>query len=187
MDVRMDSQVVFIYGLYDPRDGSLRYIGCSYDLTKRLKEHIKKPLRCVAEWFADLKLNGLKPTIAAIEEVEGYSLARRRENELIHEHARLIGNHLLNAYGRIDYWAEREKRNRARQSRRDEIVERRRMRESLRRINCPRQRQFQRIIEHDGLRLNISQWARRLGISRQAVHQRLSKHPVEIALRGITG
>lgn len=32
----MDMQRCFIYGLYDPRSGSLRYVGFSYDVEKRL-------------------------------------------------------------------------------------------------------------------------------------------------------
>lgn len=40
-----------------------------------------------------------------------------------------------------------------------------------------------RWIEHDGLRLTASEWARRLGIRLPTLLESLSKHPIDIALR----
>lgn len=39
-----------------------------------------------------------------------------------------------------------------------------------------------RWIEHDGLRLTLTQWARRLGIGVPALIEALEKHPLDVAL-----
>lgn len=40
-----------------------------------------------------------------------------------------------------------------------------------------------RWITHDGMTLNVTQWAKRIGISKATLLEALKKHPVEIALR----
>lgn len=40
-----------------------------------------------------------------------------------------------------------------------------------------------RWIEHNGLRMNVVQWARHLGISKSTLLEALNKHPIEVALR----
>lgn len=40
-----------------------------------------------------------------------------------------------------------------------------------------------RWIEFDGKRMNVSQWAKHLGLSKATLYESLEKHPVEIALR----
>jgi hypothetical protein len=44
-------------------------------------------------------------------------------------------------------------------------------------------RRSTRWIEHDGMRLSVSEWARRLGVNRATLIEALNKYPVDIALR----
>lgn len=44
-------------------------------------------------------------------------------------------------------------------------------------------RRSTRWIEHDGMRLTVSGWARKLGIHRATLLESLAKHPIDIALR----
>ncbi len=96
----MDTRLFYVYGLYDPRDGALRYIGLSCNLKMRLRYHVNQPLRCISDWIADLKANGQRPLIEPIEDAQEYFPARRRERVLIRENARIHGATLLNANGR---------------------------------------------------------------------------------------
>ena len=43
-----------------------------------------------------------------------------------------------------------------------------------------------RWIEFAGIRMNVAQWARHLGVSKSTLYEALEKHPVEIALRSRT-
>lgn len=48
-------KLTFVYGLVDPRDGTVRYIGVSAFPELRLKYHIKKPVNGnVQDWFWEL-------------------------------------------------------------------------------------------------------------------------------------
>lgn len=44
-------------------------------------------------------------------------------------------------------------------------------------------RRSTRWIEHDGTRLSVSEWAKRLGINTATLIQSLNKHPIDVALR----
>ena len=63
---------VDIYGLYDPRDGELRYVGKANDAKKRLVSHIrdsrhrKTPVYC---WIRKLQSMNLAPEMRVIEAV----------------------------------------------------------------------------------------------------------------------
>lgn len=66
------NDTTFIYGLFDPRDCRLRYIGKSDNPQKRLKDHIKSSkqknnLR-VYNWIRSLLSEGLEPSIEILEE-----------------------------------------------------------------------------------------------------------------------
>lgn len=69
------NDTTFIYGLFDPRDCRLRYIGKSNNPQKRLKQHIKeandkkKRNRYVANWIRQLLSENLEPSIEILEEV----------------------------------------------------------------------------------------------------------------------
>jgi group I intron endonuclease len=61
---------VFIYALYDPRDGTLRYVGKSKNLARRMKNHRnEKGERRKNRWFRLLISLGLEPKIAVLEQV----------------------------------------------------------------------------------------------------------------------
>lgn len=68
-------KTTFIYGLFDPRNYSLRYIGKSDNPDLRLKQHIKeskcskKHERYVCNWIRQLLSEGLEPSIEILEEV----------------------------------------------------------------------------------------------------------------------
>ena len=83
-----------IYGLYDPRDDSLRYIGKSKNSAQRFKGHLSdfKRTTPVYLWIHQLRALGLKPYFLVLEEAEDWIEAERR---LIKE-ARARGEKLLN-------------------------------------------------------------------------------------------
>lgn len=58
----------YIYGLIDPRDSCLRYIGKSDNPKRRLKEHKIGKCRCHrTNWTSKLKALGLEPKISIID------------------------------------------------------------------------------------------------------------------------
>lgn len=58
-----------VYGLTDPRNGEIRYVGQTVQtLPKRLHGHLGKPMSTVGPWIAELKADGLKPLIVALRE-----------------------------------------------------------------------------------------------------------------------
>lgn len=69
------NDTTFIYGLFDPRDCRLRYIGKSDNPQKRLKNHIKSVKqrqyknRYVYHWIQRLLDEGLEPSVEILEEV----------------------------------------------------------------------------------------------------------------------
>lgn len=59
---------VYIYGLKDPRDGLIYYIGKTINLRERFKNHIGGD--CNAKktaWIQDLAINGLEPEMVILE------------------------------------------------------------------------------------------------------------------------
>ena len=61
---------VYIYGLRDPRNNRIRYVGKTTNLRRRLREHVRGPEnRGVGRWIAALTKRGLKPEIAVIQKV----------------------------------------------------------------------------------------------------------------------
>lgn len=89
---------ISIYRLSDPRDGQVRYIGKSADLSRRMKEHLNRGSggnRHKVEWIAGLRAEGLEPTVDVIETVLEDE-AQERERFWI-AHYRESGAVLLNA------------------------------------------------------------------------------------------
>lgn len=88
-----------IYGLYDPRDGALRYIGAGFNCEERLAAHISEGRRNVrsykANWIAGLLRNGLRPECRVLVILQGVVEAARVERALIRKH-REIGTRLTN-------------------------------------------------------------------------------------------
>jgi len=59
-----------IYGLKDPRDGTIRYIGRSVQPERRYQEHLSdRTNRLKASWIDDLRGEELEPTLEILEEV----------------------------------------------------------------------------------------------------------------------
>src|SRR3990167_10915064 len=65
------SDTTYIYGLIDPRTQELRYIGKTYDLSKRLRYHATQRFgkNHRARWILSLYKIGLCPEIFIIEEI----------------------------------------------------------------------------------------------------------------------
>ena len=68
------SNTTFIYGLFDPRNYQLRYVGKADNVEKRLSQHIKQVKhrqyknRYVCNWIRQLLSEGLTPSIEILEE-----------------------------------------------------------------------------------------------------------------------
>lgn len=83
----------WVYALADPRDGSVRYVGCTLDLkvrmnyhrtAGRLPAHKRTP---IADWVADLLSLGMEPRLEVLEEtVRGQR--RAREHYWLHRYSR---------------------------------------------------------------------------------------------------
>lgn len=63
--------IVYIYGLSDPRNDQLRYVGATINLQERYYGHINDKRRTrKVNWIKSLKKNNLKPEMFVIEEVD---------------------------------------------------------------------------------------------------------------------
>lgn len=75
---------VFIYGLFDPKNNELRYVGKAINLANRLKSHIdfaKDDISCPkSDWIKELLAQNLEPIISVLEETteEGWAEAEIR-------------------------------------------------------------------------------------------------------------
>lgn len=52
-----------VYGLVDPRDGRVRYVGSSKRPAIRYRSHLSGGDKCTGEWVAELKALGLRPDL----------------------------------------------------------------------------------------------------------------------------
>lgn len=71
----------FIYALVDPRDDTVRYVGCAIDVEERFNQHLRdrgNTPKC--EWLAELKRHGLLPGLEILEVVDGFFGAFSRED-----------------------------------------------------------------------------------------------------------
>jgi hypothetical protein len=90
-----------VYGLFDPRDGQVRYVGVtSYALHHRLSRHlhevrVRKVCARKADWIGGLVAAGLRPEIAALEVVDSAEGAHECEQFFVC-YLRAIGAALLN-------------------------------------------------------------------------------------------
>lgn len=84
-----------IYGLFDPRDGALRYVGKANNSSDRLKRHMRDARRRrtpVYDWIEKLGAFGMVPMLRVLERATDW---REAECRLIAE-ARARGERLLN-------------------------------------------------------------------------------------------
>lgn len=119
--------MVQIYGILDPRDGTLRYVGKANDARKRFAGHMRET-RCrtpLYDWLAKMRAAGLTPTYVVLLECE-------RDGWEAHEikaiaDARASGARLLNVAdgGEQPYCSPEVRRasaNKLNQARRDDPV-----------------------------------------------------------------
>ena len=65
----------WIYGLIDPRDGEIHYIGWSTRPEMRLREHIKcNKGTCKGVWIKELREDGLEPSMKFLEVTNLYDV-----------------------------------------------------------------------------------------------------------------
>ena len=72
---------IYIYGLKDPRDGELYYIGKSSRPALRLRQHLEDNINAgKVEWLRDLRVSNLKPELVILETVnrKQWQAAERR-------------------------------------------------------------------------------------------------------------
>lgn len=85
-----------IYMLIDPRTEEPRYVGKANDPEKRLKGHLRNPLKSLRSWFDELALDALRPVMRVsaviLERIDGVAMERQIIAEL-----RAAGYLLLNA------------------------------------------------------------------------------------------
>ena len=89
--------MVSIYGLIDPRDNQLRYVGKAINLSSRLRAHLSEARRWTdhkANWIKSILHDGLKPDIFIIEDVKE-SIWQETERFWI-SYFRYIGCNLIN-------------------------------------------------------------------------------------------
>ncbi len=61
----------YIYGLVDPRDGCVRYVGKANDARRRLRRHLLDRACCrKVRWIQTLATNGLQPGLVILEEAD---------------------------------------------------------------------------------------------------------------------
>jgi hypothetical protein len=70
-----------IYGLTDPRDAFIRYIGISNNVYRRFREHVQHPYSPSHKdtWIHGLLEQGMLPGLVILEIVQGEASARERE------------------------------------------------------------------------------------------------------------
>jgi hypothetical protein len=62
---------VYIYGLADPRDRKIRYVGHTIDLDQRTGQHLTDPAKTPkTAWIAELAALGLRPIMVELDEVD---------------------------------------------------------------------------------------------------------------------
>ena len=87
-----------IYGLTDPSDGSVRYIGKSNDRIRRFKDHLFNAFKGnapVYAWIRKLRKLGLQPGLVVLKELKPDEDWKSEERRLISEY-RSRGEELLN-------------------------------------------------------------------------------------------
>ena len=95
----MENRTRYIYGLIDPRDQQLRYVGVTVDIKKRLYHHMypgrhkgDKPQRM--NWIRKLRSLGIKPDIFIIEEADATDWVEKEKFWI--NYFRFIGSDLIN-------------------------------------------------------------------------------------------
>ena len=89
----------FIYGLFDPRTGHLRYVGKAVNMKERLATHIREArtgsVLHSRRWIHGLLLANLRPEIDVLEECDNNTAANDAERYWI-SYLRFVGADLTN-------------------------------------------------------------------------------------------
>ena len=106
---------VFIYGLRDPRDGQIKYVGKTKDLKQRMKDHLKDAKRRNTPknaWLLKLQRLGLRPEMIVLEEVprDKWVEAERRWIAQMREQSPALKNICDGGEGRTGPLSEETKR-----------------------------------------------------------------------------
>jgi predicted GIY-YIG superfamily endonuclease len=90
----------YIYGLFDPRDGQLHYIGRTNDMERRLKQHCKgdSNIRKIA-WLKELDRKWLVPLMREIDTAKTLEEIIDLEKFYIY-YFRMLGAYLINGHYR---------------------------------------------------------------------------------------
>lgn len=92
-----DRTPFFIYALCEPDGKTIRYIGATTNLWKRLGSHYNRASHGgVRKWMSELRSRGLVPCLIVLQEVIGSSAALRAEQDEIQKHYAILGDKLLN-------------------------------------------------------------------------------------------
>ncbi len=172
-----------IYALACPTCGTIRYVGQTVCRTsERLRKHLSKPLNeDVAAWFRELAQGQLQPVVIELAIASGTNAAAKAEQDWIALCSIVYGPSLLNRQHRgdkisITRFMHLDKRRigdeRYRRWLEDKPAREKRLREYY-------EKRKQQVLNStylvNGERLNASGWAKKLGISRQRMDQRLKK------------
>jgi hypothetical protein len=101
-----------IYGLVDPRDERIKYVGASKNSKKRLAQHLESSKNgfCShaskrSKWIYELRSNNLKPAVRILETCNE-EISKQREDYWISHYYNIEGDNLansvLNLYGGTD-------------------------------------------------------------------------------------
>lgn len=90
--------MIYIYGLADPRNGIIRYVGKTVNLERRIKAHLcpnRTGCKHCHAWLAKLRSDGVKPSVAQLEALPDDANWEDREVWWI-AHFKANGNDLTN-------------------------------------------------------------------------------------------
>ena len=91
---------ITIYGLRDPRDGKIKYVGQTWNLKQRMSGHLSGPAsRREAQWIEELRVEGLSPLPLVLEVVteENATAAEDRWINLSRENGQILNVHRAHA------------------------------------------------------------------------------------------
>lgn len=94
---KQDTVRLFVYALCEPDGKTIRYIGLTGNIWKRLLNHYRHScMPKVREWINALRSRGLVPSIVVLREVVGVENGTAAEAEEIAKWRNSIGDQLLN-------------------------------------------------------------------------------------------